>query len=96
MAEWTIFLMSLCAMAALMLSMQQHQRNWLGAALSASASRRLRFAGFFLLVPTLLMAIAADGFGSGLTAWFGWETLAGVLIVGANALKIRDKGGRRK
>ena len=95
MIDSVIFVTSLIGLAALMLSMPAHQRSWLGSTLAPVQGRRLRWLGFLLLPLQLVMAVADSGWGVGLTAWFGWQTLAGILIVAANALHGREKGIRK-
>lgn len=96
MIDSAIFVTSLVGLVALMLSMTSHQRSWLGSTLAPVQGRRLRWLGFLLLPLPLVMAVANSGWGVGLTAWFGWQTLAGVAIVAANALHGREKKEVRK
>jgi len=95
MMQTAILLLSVSGLSALMLSMPQHQRNWLGSALPASSNRRFRWGGFVLAALALVAAIAASGWGEGITTWFGWETVAAALIVGANAFRDRKGRGRK-
>ncbi|MBN8842074.1 MAG: DUF3325 domain-containing protein [Sphingomonadales bacterium] len=96
MIDSVVFILSIAGFSTLMLSMPQHQRSWLGSTISPSVGRHMRRSGFLLLLLTLVVEIAASGWGEGLTVWFGWETLAGLLVVCANALHGRGKGGARK
>lgn len=96
MIDSVVFILSIAGFSTLMLSMPQHQRSWFGSAFSPSVGRQMRWSGFLLLLLTLVVEISASGWGEGLTIWFGWETLAGILVVFANALHGRGRGGARK
>lgn len=96
MIDSAIFVTSLMGLAALMLSMASHQRSWLGSTLAPVQGRRLRWLGFLFLPWPLAIAVAQSGWGVGLTAWFGWQTLAAILIVTANAIHGREKKDVRK
>lgn len=94
--EIAIPILCFLSLLGLMLSMPQHQRSWLGSARPALSNRPFRWSGFLLAALALAVSITASGWGEGITAWFGWESAATALIVGANALRDSNKGSHRK
>ena len=80
MTELSAFLLLLAGFAALALSMPKHQRELFGRAPVKPARLILRFFGWSLLLLALMPAIACSGVGIGIVLWFGFATLAAMIV----------------
>lgn len=88
---------SVAGFAALALATERQQEELLGRALSATATRALRIAGWGLLLAALAVAVDARGWGFGLVAFIGHTSLAaGLVYAAALALARRRAGSRRQ
>ncbi|RYF62830.1 MAG: DUF3325 domain-containing protein [Comamonadaceae bacterium] len=68
--------------AALALAMERHQEDLFGAPLSPAATRRVRAAGWALLLLALVLLVRARGWSLGLISFSGHTSFAaGVVFV---------------
>ncbi|SHL46171.1 DUF3325 domain-containing protein [Phytopseudomonas punonensis] len=77
----SILLASLGGFIALALAMEKHCKHLLRHVLSPLWMRVLRTAGWLLLAVALVLSLQHLGWSIGVTAWFGWLSIAGVVLV---------------
>lgn len=85
MTHWLIGLLCIAGFALLLLSLPRQQSLWLRQALSAPFGRLLRAGGFAALATAWWVAGQQSGFGYGTVVWFGWTSIAAILVSAANA-----------
>lgn len=78
---FALFMLCLGGFALLLMGMARHQQDWLRRKLKVPFSRRLRWSGFGLLAFAFLHAGLRLGWGYGAVVWFGWLTLASLVVV---------------
>ena len=87
--------LSLAAFALLLLAMARHQQDWLRRKLPPSRSRHLHLGGFTLLGAAFFTSGTGLGWGYGAVVWFGWMTVAAMIVVAANLNRERIIGTKR-
>jgi len=89
MTDLAVFVIALTGFALLFLAKPRHQQDWLNARLSSAAGRGLRLAGAALIVASFVIDGLVLGWGYGSVCWFGWLTLAAILVVALNSNRAR-------
>ncbi|MDR3014503.1 MAG: DUF3325 domain-containing protein [Delftia acidovorans] len=81
MAHLICQLLALGAFACLALAMDRHQEDLFGRQLPPARTRRLRMAGWTLLVLSLGAALQVDPWSLGLVSWFGHIAAAAAIVL---------------
>lgn len=85
MTHLLIGLLCTAGFALLLLSVPSQQSLWLRQALSTPIARVLRFCGFASLATAWCVAGQHTGFGYGTVVWFGWASIAAIMVSATNA-----------
>lgn len=72
---------ALLGFALLLLAMARHQQDWLRRKLAPRTGRLLRWSGFASLALAFIVAGLGLGWAYGAVAWFGWLSVAAVLVL---------------
>lgn len=81
MIHLTIALPALIGFALLLMAMARHQQDWLRRKLPPRMSRLLRRGGLGALALAFAAAVLGFGWAYGAVCWFGWLSLAAVLVL---------------
>lgn len=80
---------ALFGFALLLLSMSRHQHDWLKRKFSPRMSTALRLSGFGALTLAFVIAGIGQGWAYGSVVWFGWLSVAAVLVLTAQTNRER-------
>ncbi|CAA2109060.1 DUF3325 domain-containing protein [Variovorax paradoxus] len=94
MTHLALFMLCLAGFAALALGMERTQEDLFGRALTSATVRRLRVAGWVVLLAALACAVRAQGWSLGLVSYSGHTSLAAGVVFGALVLYGRLKPSR--
>ncbi|AXB79070.1 DUF3325 domain-containing protein [Novosphingobium sp. P6W] len=89
MIHLAIALPALLGFALLLMAMARHQQDWLRRKLAPRTSRLLRWSGFAALALAFLIAGLALGWAYGAVVWFGWLSVAAMLVLTAQTNRER-------
>ena len=80
---------ALLGFALLLVAMARHQQDWLRRKLSPRLRTLLRWSGLCALALSFIVAGLGMGWAYGSVAWFGWLSVAAVLVQAAQANRER-------
>ena len=89
-----VFALCLAGFTGIALAVERQQEELFGRALSASATRLLRIAGWTGLLMAFAVAVRAQGWAFGSVAWFGHLSLAAGCVFGAMVIRVRQRTRR--
>lgn len=81
--------LALSGFVLLLLAMPRHQQDWLRRKLAARITTTLRWSGFGALALAFIVAGLGLGWAYGSVAWFGWLSVAAVLVLAAQTNRER-------
>ncbi|WP_334183671.1 DUF3325 domain-containing protein [Novosphingobium sp.] len=89
MIHFAIAVPAILGFAMLLLAMARHQQDWLRRKLTPRTGTALRRGGFGTLALAFVIAGLGLGWAYGTLAWFGWLSMAAVLVLTAQTNRER-------
>ena len=87
----SMLLLSALAFACLALAKERHQEDVFGRMLRSDRTKKLRIAGWAMLLSSLVVALRQPLWSMALVAWFGWLSVGAGAVFAALMVVSREK-----